>query len=207
MAEACRASAIFCADPRFYLAGFTEGTYGRAVDPYRSTMIHVKHPPSRVRVAAPGEMLDFRRREVHKSRRSASPRRNGKSCSTENDGRRSRQPPLQSRAVDQMRKGRRSTLNCCMFLSLNRSRFQDTCGSPQRRKMKPSSPPTRCARDARWPDAIYGYDICPFERRFAGRRCCYPHQRAGHGPGNCATLRASAASPDRDLENDSDPKW
>ncbi|THK35419.1 hypothetical protein EHS39_24715 [Ensifer sp. MPMI2T] len=40
--------------------------------------------------------------------------------------------PLQRRASNQMRKGRCRTLNCCMFLSLNRERFKDTCSRPER---------------------------------------------------------------------------
>ncbi|MBM3090716.1 hypothetical protein GFB56_07800 [Ensifer sp. T173] len=35
--------------------------------------------------------------------------------------------PLQRRASYQTRQGRCSTLNCCMFLSLNRIRFKETC--------------------------------------------------------------------------------
>ncbi|QLL60747.1 hypothetical protein FKV68_04410 [Sinorhizobium mexicanum] len=34
---------------------------------------------------------------------------------------------LQRRASHQIRKGRCSTLNCCMFLSVNRRRFKETC--------------------------------------------------------------------------------
>ncbi|THK37507.1 hypothetical protein EHS39_14365 [Ensifer sp. MPMI2T] len=37
--------------------------------------------------------------------------------------------PSQRRASYQTRKGRCSTLNCCMFLSLNRLRFKETCSS------------------------------------------------------------------------------
>ncbi|MQW94776.1 hypothetical protein CO661_08800 [Sinorhizobium fredii] len=46
-----------------------------------------------------------------------------------------RKPPvdhrerLQRRASYQTRKGRCSTLNCCMSLSLNRRRFKETCSS------------------------------------------------------------------------------
>ncbi|WEX88554.1 DUF308 domain-containing protein [Sinorhizobium garamanticum] len=36
---------------------------------------------------------------------------------------------LQRRASSRTRKGRCSTLNCCMFLSLNRLRFKETCSS------------------------------------------------------------------------------
>ncbi|PDT48386.1 hypothetical protein CO661_07850 [Sinorhizobium fredii] len=36
-----------------------------------------------------------------------------------------RMPSLQRRAPYQARKGRCSTLNCCMSLSLNRGRFKD----------------------------------------------------------------------------------
>ncbi|PDT48471.1 hypothetical protein CO661_08330 [Sinorhizobium fredii] len=36
---------------------------------------------------------------------------------------------LQRRAPYQARKGRCSTLNCCMSLSLDRGRFKETCSS------------------------------------------------------------------------------
>ncbi|THK36472.1 hypothetical protein EHS39_19580 [Ensifer sp. MPMI2T] len=38
---------------------------------------------------------------------------------------------LQRRASYQTRKGRCSTLNCCMFLSLNRLRYKETYSSKQ----------------------------------------------------------------------------
>ncbi|ATA99456.1 hypothetical protein BWO90_26765 [Sinorhizobium meliloti] len=41
-------------------------------------------------------------------------------------------PSLQRRASDQTRKGRCSTLICCMFLSFNRIRLKDTCRSRRR---------------------------------------------------------------------------
>ncbi|QLL63047.1 hypothetical protein FKV68_17170 [Sinorhizobium mexicanum] len=38
--------------------------------------------------------------------------------------------PLQPRASCQTRNGRCGTLNCCMSLSLNRCRFEETCSGP-----------------------------------------------------------------------------
>ncbi|PDT84745.1 hypothetical protein CO676_06935 [Sinorhizobium sp. BJ1] len=41
---------------------------------------------------------------------------------------------LQRRAFFQTHKGHCSILNCCMFLSLNRLRFKETCNSPLPRR-------------------------------------------------------------------------